>query len=752
MDKFNKRVTGISLILSLAIGLMSGPLPARSAQPPDTVEMKSSAAMRVLYRAFGSQHFNQFILTLEPGGSKPDEYAIKNQDDKIVIKGNSLIALCRGAYDYLKNHCNGIYTWSGSRIFIPETFPAIDKRTQSPYLHRYYFNVVTHGYSTAFWDWRRWEKEIDWMALHGINMPLIGGAHEAILNRVFKKLGLTRAEIKQYFSGPAFFPWNRMGNLNGWGGPLPDSYFDKQIRLTHQILNRMRELGMSPIIHSFAGFVPKGTRRIFPNIEIRELEWGGGLPKEFNAYILPPGSGLFIEIGKRYIREWEAEFGKGKYYLADSFNEMDAPVSADPEKELKELAEYGESAYRSVSEAQPDAVWVVQGWTFPFHKDKNGLRFWTPERLRALLSKIPDDKALILDLANEYNHVFWKIEPCWKTYQGFFGKKWIYSFIPNMGGKVPLNGILDVYASIPIDALNYEHRKNLVGFGFAPEGIENNEIVYELLSDMAWSWEKTDMAAWTEKYCRQRYGAFPEKMKEAFILLNKSCYGAFTDHPIHRYQLRPYKKPEGVEKNATVHYSEAFTKAVGAFLSCASELKNSELYVYDAIEITSQYLGLEADKRLLAYLDAKDKDANADLSEPLEILLTMDKLLASHPNHGLKKWLAYARSWGDNEREKNYYEGNAKRLLTTWGGNPVNDYSARMWSGLIRDYYVPRWKMRHESGSDGSRRALRAWEEKWITTSGLSPDEPFADPLAEAIKMYHTFSGSGAAAKHPESR
>ena len=65
--------------------------------------------------------------------------------------------------------------------------------------------------------------------MHGINMPLIGGAHEAILARVFENLGLTKEEIDQYFSGPAHVPWNRVGNLNGWGGPL-----DK----INQILNK----------------------------------------------------------------------------------------------------------------------------------------------------------------------------------------------------------------------------------------------------------------------------------------------------------------------------------------------------------------------------------------------------------------------------------------------------------------------------------------------------------------------------------
>ena len=31
---------------------------------------------------------------------------------------------------------------------------------------------MTASYSSAFWDWRRWEREIDWMALHGVNLPL----------------------------------------------------------------------------------------------------------------------------------------------------------------------------------------------------------------------------------------------------------------------------------------------------------------------------------------------------------------------------------------------------------------------------------------------------------------------------------------------------------------------------------------------------------------------------------------------------
>jgi hypothetical protein len=37
---------------------------------------------------------------------------------------------------------------------------------------RYYQNVCTVSYSMAWWDWARWERELDWMALNGINLAL----------------------------------------------------------------------------------------------------------------------------------------------------------------------------------------------------------------------------------------------------------------------------------------------------------------------------------------------------------------------------------------------------------------------------------------------------------------------------------------------------------------------------------------------------------------------------------------------------
>ncbi|GGZ13051.1 alpha-N-acetylglucosaminidase [Echinicola pacifica] len=684
------------------------------------------SAYNVLNRVIGEDHAKKFQLELVVKDSL-DYYSINTEGDKVIIQGTSSTTLTRGAYDYLKNATHSIISWSGNRINIPDRLPQYKTTVKTPFKFRYYLNTVTHGYSTPYWGWERWEKEIDWMAMHGFNMPLIAGAHEAILFRTFKKLGLTDEEVLQYFSGPAHFPWNRMGNIGSWDGPPPLSFFDKQIDLAHKMQNRMAELGMSPIVHAFAGFVPEGIQRIFPDEDLRELGWGGF---EEKVQILSPKSALFYKIGKLYIEEWEKEFGKGEYYLADSFNEMDVPLSQDPEVAKEELAKYGEAVFSPIAEANPNAVWVMQGWTFPYHRDKNGDLFWTPDRLQAMMSGIPDDKLLILDMANEYNALFWKIPYSWKMYKGFFGKQWIYSFIPNMGGKVPLNGVLDFYAKAPHEVLEYKDKGNLVGFGFAPEGIENNEIIYELLADWAWRTESIPLPEWIASYCKSRYGAFPTEIKKAYDLLQESALGTFTDHPRFRYQFRPTEKAQG-----TVDDSENFDLAVHYFLKASDNFDNSLLYEYDAIELGTQLIGLKTDEIIAEATALEDSPEKWVLyQKAIDNMRVIDRLLASHPSHQLEKWVELARDYGDNDKEKLYYESNAKRLITTWGAG-VNDYSARTWSGLVGDYYAERWQKWLDAKIAGNDFDIKAWEENWITSRWENRTKPYDHPLNSLKQM-----------------
>jgi alpha-N-acetylglucosaminidase len=355
----------------------------------------------VMTRLLGEEQSSLFDFRCVPDSNGNDHYETAVTGNKVQITGSSPVALCRGAYNYLRHTGDAMIAWSGTNLRLADKpLDGYHELVSTPFTYRYYFNVVTHGYTTAYWDWQRWEKEIDWMAIHGINMPLLGAGYEAILYRVFQNLGLGTDEIGAFFTGPAHLPWNRVGNITGVDGPVPTSFWSKQIALTHSILDRLHALGMHPIIQAFAGFVPSQIMRIYPDVKLRELAWGG-FGRDCHAHILEPGSPLFITIGGMFIKEWEKEFGKGEFYLADCFNEMEVPLSDDSEKALSELSQFGKSVYESIHSANPEATWVMQGWTFPFHKDrKTGKLFWTPERLHALISEVPDDKLMILDLAN----------------------------------------------------------------------------------------------------------------------------------------------------------------------------------------------------------------------------------------------------------------------------------------------------------------------------------------------------------------
>lgn len=697
------------------------------------------AAQQVIERVYPELSGRVQIESLSKE-NRCDRFEQRIEDGRLVVGGSSPVAVCRGVYDFVTKNGYGIASWSGSRLSLPEKLEG--SKTQnvtSPFEHHYYFNVVTYGYSMPYWDWHRWEQEIDWMALHGLDMPLALVANEAISARVWRKLGLTDEEIASYFVGPAHLPWMRMGNISGIDGPMPEEWHEDQVALQHKILKRMRSLGMKPICPGFAGFIPKALKRLYPHVKITETSWAGA----FHNWMLSPEEELFGKIGAMFIKEWEKEFGKNEYYLADSFNEMDIPFPPkDDPTRYSLLSSYGEKVYQSIREGNKDAVWVMQGWMFGYMRN-----IWDYKTLQALVSRVPDDKMLLLDLAVDYNRCFWNSEVNWEFYRGFYNKPWVYSVIPNMGGKSGMTGVLEVYANGHLDALKSEHRGRLVAHGMAPEGIENNEVIYELLGDAGWSDSRIDVRSWLENYSLCRYGRCPEGIKTFWNGLLESVYGTFTDHPRYNWQFRP-----GLVRKGSIHADEDFFAAIESFALCADELKHSAMYQTDLAELTAQYVGGKLELLLQAFettFAEGNMEGSKQLAAEFEGLANrMDRVLQSHPTLRLERWLDFARRKGHNVALQAYYQKNARRIVTIWGP-PVDDYSARIWSGLIRDYYVPRWKHYFESKWKGVPFDFAKWEQDWVEQSkGLSAGEPCQDLVAECLSLMEDARGAVSENKH----
>ncbi len=632
-------------------------------------------------------------------------FSYKTEKGRLHITGNTPASLCRGLYDFLKTEDCGLYTWSGNNLKFPESLDKnVNKKIVSPFAHHYYFNVCTYGYSMPYWDWTRWEQEIDWMALHGIDMPLALVGYEAIIARVWKKMGLTEEEINQYFVGPAHLPWMRMGNVSGIDGPLNEDWHRQQIELQHKILKRMRELGMKPICPGFPGFIPQAFKRIHPELEMIETHWAGA----FSNWMVSPQEPLFQEIGTAFIKEWEKEFGTCDYYLIDSFNEMDIPFpeKGNPER-YQMAASYGEKVYESVHAANPKATWVMQGWMFGYQR-----YIWDYETLGALVSKVPDNKMLLLDLAVDYNKHFWHSEVNWEFYKGFYGKQWVYSVIPNMGGKVGMTGVLDFYANGHLEALASKNKGQLVAHGMAPEGIENNEVIYELVTDAGWSRQHIDLNQWLADYSQNRYGQTPETLMQSWNYLLQSCYGTFTDHPRFNWQFRP-----GRVKNGSINISEHYFKGLEQFAQAANELSSSSYYRNDLAEMTAHYLGGKAEiltKMIDEELLLGDTAQAIRLQQRFEsLMLGMDSLLSQHPILRLDRWVGFASKAAVTSEQKKQYEKNARRIITIWGP-PIDDYSARIWNGLIKDYYLERWKHYYQARLSKTEFDMDKWERNWV--------------------------------------
>lgn len=165
--------------------------------------------------------------------------------------------------------------------------------------------MCTASYSTVWWDWKRWETELDWMALRGINMPLAFNGQEAIYRRVFTgHFNLSSAQVDDFFTGPAFLAWNRMGNVQSWSGPLSEHWHSQQETLQKVILARMRAFGMYPVAPGFGGHVPRALGAILPHAKIDRLtDWNNFGTNYSQTFFLQPEDPNFAAINKLFIQE-----------------------------------------------------------------------------------------------------------------------------------------------------------------------------------------------------------------------------------------------------------------------------------------------------------------------------------------------------------------------------------------------------------------------------------------------------------------
>ncbi|KAF2656863.1 glycoside hydrolase family 89 protein [Lophiostoma macrostomum CBS 122681] len=659
--------------------------------------------------------YEEFVFTLDANSNSSevanDTYTISTLNGSIAIQGTSLSALATGLRRYFTDVAHSdIYWFIGNHLDqvaspLPRPTEVITGESIVPW--RYHFNTVTFSYTSPFWNWSDWELELDWLALHGVNLPLAWVGFEKILLDVFRDINLTDSEILPFFSGPAFQAWNRFGNIQGsWGGELPLSWIDGQFDLQKKIITRMLELGMTPILPAFTGFVPRAISDVYPNASIVNGSRWEDFPLQYtNTTFLEPADPLFADLQNRVISKQIEYYGDiTSFYTLDQYNEND-PYSGD----LDYLRNATRGTWQSLKAADADAVWVMQGWLFYSNSD-----FWTNERIEAFLSGVEEDAdMLILDLFSES-------QPQWQRTNSYYGKPWVWCELHNYGGNMGLYGQVDNVTGNPVAAL--ANSSSMVGMGLTPEGQEGNEIMYKLLLDQAWSAEPIDTETYFRQWTRNRYASsqhtedeLPGQLYRAWELLRKSAYNNtnLTSNAVPKAIFEPAPNITGLvgrtgHHPTTINYNpndivEAWRNLYAAATEEDASLWANDAFQHDFVDVTRQVFAnaflAEYETFIALWNSSSSSTTVSDSTTTTALqthatrltttLSTLDTLLSTLPQFSLQTWVDSAATSTIEE----YYISNALNQITLWGPDgEILDYASKSWGGLVRAYYLPRWQ------------------------------------------------------------
>lgn len=677
----------------------------------------------------------KFIIQVKKGPS--DFFELDQKGDKVVIRGNNYVNIATGLNWYLKYYAGIHLSWNGMTAELPESLPKVSTpvRKETNLSLRYDFNYCTYSYTMAFWDWKRWEKEIDWMALHGINLPLAVVGQECVWKNMLEKLGYTKEEINKFIAGPAFLAWWAMNNLEGWGGPNPDSWYTQQEVLQKKILKRMREYGIEPVFPGYSGMVPHDANKKL-GLNVTEPALWNGFTRP--AFLLPTDS-RFNEIASLYYKELEKLFGKANYYSMDPFHELEDAGSVD-------FDAAGKAVLKAMKDVNPKATWVIQGWT---------------ENPRPEMSKnLNNGDILILDLFSECRPM-WGIPSIWKREKGYEQHDWLFCMIENFGGNVGLHGRMDQLLNNFYLTKNNPLAAHLKGIGLTMEGSENNPVMFELMCELPWRPEKFTKEEWLKDYLFARYGVRDEKITQAWSILADGIYNCpfgnnqqgphesiFCGRPgLNNFQASSWSKMQN-------YYDPTSTEAAARLmLEVADKYKGNNNFEYDLVDIVRQSLsdrGRIVYNQTIADFKSFDKKSFAAHSQEfLNILLAQNRLLGTRSEFRVGRWIEQARNLGTTPEEKDLYEWNARVQITTWGNRVcandggLRDYAHKEWNGLLKDFYYKRWAAYWQTlqdvldGKPMVELDYYAMEEPWTLAHNPYASQPEGDCVSVAKEVFN---------------
>ena len=661
-----------------------------------------------------------------------NSYELFCENGKIVLCGDCKISQAMAYYAYLKKFCGVNISHCGNREFSVSSAPLFEEKITKviPQKRRVFINYRTLGYSFAFWKWEDWEKEIDFMAMNGINMPLSVVGSEAVWYYTLRDFTYSETGALSFLSGPGFWPWQLMNNLTGFFSLTDVKYIESRLELGKKIIEREVELGMTPIQQGFAGTVPSTITKLFKKVRIRMVPSWCNFPI---TYQLDPTDPIFKKFGTALLEKQRQLFGVYHYYACDPFHE-----NAPSIKTKDYLWKVGRAIDTMYKEFDKDSVWVMQSLSL---RDQ-------------MVKAVPKERLLILDIDGAK----------YKETDNFWGYEFIIGNIHNFGDRNTLHGSIkaladNAYASLECD--------NCIGTGLFPEGVFQNPLYYDLAFQMLTEDSSIDLGEWLRDYAYRRYGSKEKCLVDAMKTLSETCYGENctgreTGSVICARPATELLHTAPGDVRELRYDNKALFKAAELLLSAENASKDG--YAFDACDLVRQvmsnYVANLYDKVMYGFRNKDVSIFERSSNAFLKICEELDELLQTRPELTLHEHLREAKSLAFTEKDEQNFELNLLAQVTVWGpfADSVNyDYAWKEWGGLIKTYYVKRWQSFFERlayefprrgkfstttrKQHGERNIYRGnqfyknyaeFEKKWLST--VNPEEPSNGSTVETAR------------------
>ena len=638
-------------------------------------------------RVIGERWRDSFVFRQEDihSANGNDAFELQQEDNRIVICGPNGISMASGLNHYLKKYAlvnfNPLFA---SNVKMPERLPALTGRIRrsTSYDVRYALNFCTYSYTMAFWGWKEYEALLDWFALNGVNLMLDIVGQEEVQRRFLREYGYSEEEIGAYIPGPAYLPWFFMQNMSGFGGPLPEKWFEQRVELARRMHDRMQAFGIRPVLMGFAGMVPGDFGAKHPEASVIEQGlWCGFSRPAMLRVCGSEGKDCFGPAADTFYAKQEEVFGPiTHYYAVDPFHEGGKMGDMDP------TAVY-HRVQRKMLEHDPQAVWLLMQWQGQI----------TDAKLSGLCRP---EQALVLDLQADR-----------RPYHAMMERHkvpWIWSMVHNFGGRMGVDGdVVTLARDIPAAWQGSSYMK---GIGAAPEAFDSGPIMYDLLFDMAWEDGPVDCGQYVREYAKSRYGGSDSHLERAWDILLHTAYwkkdmyaqGA-GESVINARPSETFRSASTWGHSAFEYDQKALEQALPELIAAYDDYQDSETFRYDLVDVAKQILSNAANslhRQMMAAYYGRNLELFEKLSGKfLDLIRLEDRILGFCPDFTLENWIQASRSVlaGADEQEKDLFEFNARALITTWGDyqnseDCLLDYSNRQWAGVTESYCLKRWE------------------------------------------------------------